>query len=157
MHLIAALFAGALFGTGLVISGMTQPGKVIGFLDFTGAWDPSLAFVMAGAICVFAPTFFFAHRRTSPLLTASFDLPTKTAITWQLIAGASIFGFGWGLSGFCPGPAIISIPTGSTSVLTVVGGMVLGTLLTWSVQTSRTVSPAEIPRALLERDRNRPM
>ena len=137
MHVISALFAGLLFGFGLAISGMTQPGKVLSFLDFTGAWDPSLAFVMGGALCVFAPAYFIVKsKREKPLFTIAFDLPTKTKITPKLVVGAAIFGAGWGLAGFCPGTAITSLPTGSTPVLTLVVGVFLGILATWGAQSA---------------------
>jgi uncharacterized membrane protein YedE/YeeE len=137
MHVISALFAGLLFGFGLAISGMTQPGKVLSFLDFTGAWDPSLAFVMGGALRVFAPAYFIVKsKREKPLFTIAFDLPTKTKITPKLVVGAAIFGAGWGLAGFCPGTAITSLPTGSTPVLTLVVGVFLGILATWGAQSA---------------------
>ncbi len=137
MHLLSALIAGTLFGLGLAISGMTQPGKVIGFLDVTGAWDPSLAFVMATALAIFGPTYFFVtRRRQKPVVAAAFDLPTKTQITPRLVAGGVVFGAGWGLAGFCPGTAVTSLPTGELSVLAMVGGVFVGILLTWGVQSA---------------------
>lgn len=137
MRSVAALFCGFLFGLGLAMSGMTQPGKVIAFLDVTGAWDPSLAFVMGGALCVFGPTYaIVTRRREAPVFMPAFDLPTKTRITPKLIAGASIFGAGWGLAGFCPGTVITSIPSGSPDVFIVVIGVFAGILGTWGAQSA---------------------
>ena len=107
-RLVAAGAAGVIFAFGLALSGMTDPGKVIGFLDVAGAWDPSLAFVMMGAI----GTHFFVARwaktAKAPVLGGEFDLPTKTEIDGRLLGGAALFGLGWGASGYCPGPAIVS-------------------------------------------------
>jgi uncharacterized membrane protein YedE/YeeE len=137
MRIVSAFFTGLLFGLGLAISGMTQPGKVVAFLDFTGAWDPSLAFVMGGALLVFAPTFFLVRkRREKPVLEREFDLPTKTQITPRLVVGAAVFGAGWGLAGFCPGTVITSLPSGGATVLTVVAGVFLGILATWGAQSA---------------------
>lgn len=97
MHIVTALFAGLFFGLGLALSGMTLPAKVLGFLDFTGNWDPSLAFVMGGALMVFGPTYFLLrNRREKPVFTNKFDVPSKTEITPRLLVGAGIFGAGWG-------------------------------------------------------------
>ncbi len=111
------LVAGTVFGAGLVISGMTLPEKVRGFLDFTGAWDPTLAFVMGSAVLVHAVAYVLAKRRRAPLFAASFQLPTRRDIDGKLLLGAAIFGIGWGLGGYCPGPALASLPTGGSSVL----------------------------------------
>jgi uncharacterized membrane protein YedE/YeeE len=126
MKHLSAFVAGALFATGLAISGMVKPAKVIGFLDFTGAWGPTLAFVMGGALLVFAPGYRWATRRARPLVTEQFDLPQQTQITGQLVAGAAIFGLGWGVSGMCPGVAIASVPLLTPSTLAVTGGIALG-------------------------------
>ena len=145
---VAALVAGLLFGLGLSISGMTLPGKVVAFLDFFGDWDPSLAFVMGGALMIFGPTYYVVRkRRNHPVLSPAFDLPTKTRITPQLVAGATIFGAGWGLGGFCPGTAITSLPTLGKAVLLLVGGVVLGILLTWGAQSALSAGAEEIPHA----------
>ncbi len=126
---IAAL-TGVLFGVGLLISGMTTPAKVTGFLDITGAWDPSLAFVMAGAIGVHAPFVWLARKRKAPLFDGVFHWPTLRTIDPPLILGAAIFGVGWGISGYCPGPALVSVGTGATPILVFVGAMLVSTLAT---------------------------
>lgn len=119
--------AGMLFGAGLVIGGMTDPAKVIGFLDLAGRWDPSLAFVMGTALCVTLPVFqLVVRRRSRPLLDARFHLPTKTDLDPQLIGGAALFGIGWGIAGLCPGPAVANLMSGSPQVLAFVGAMVAG-------------------------------
>ena len=124
MKLLTHAFAGALFALGLVLSKMTQPSKVLGFLDVFGNWDPSLGLVMVGAIAV----HFFAYRaiknRSAPVLARRFHVPTSRKIDPQLIAGAALFGVGWGLSGFCPGPALVSLVTLNSSTLIFVGSMV---------------------------------
>lgn len=127
MSLIIAAYVSALiFGLGLAISGMTLPSKVIGFLDVTGNWDPSLAFVMAGAIAVHSISFRLITKRASPILTNAFQVPTNRTIDSKLIIGSLIFGAGWGLGGFCPGPAIVVSVSGMPSVLTFVAFMVAG-------------------------------
>ena len=109
--LLGALLSGLVFGFGLVISGMTQPAKVLGFLDIFGAWDPTLAFVMGAALAVALPGFYFARRRERPLLAAQFRWPKRNEIDAPLIGGAALFGIGWGLIGLCPGPAIVNLAT----------------------------------------------
>lgn len=110
---LVPLAAGLLFAVGLAVSGMTQPAKVVGFLDVLGAWDPSLAFVMLGAVAVYLAAYrgiaLKAHR---PLFAERFSFPTRSDIDLPLLAGAAIFGVGWGLSGFCPGPALVSFGAG---------------------------------------------
>jgi uncharacterized membrane protein YedE/YeeE len=121
---LSALLSGFVFGLGLVLSGMTQPSKVIGFLDVAGAWDPSLGFVMAGAIAVYSPLYFLHQRRdgAAPLLSL---LPPHR-IDAPLIVGAAVFGVGWGLSGFCPGPAISALASATKGASVFVGSMLLG-------------------------------
>ena len=109
MTLLVYALTGLLFGSGLVISGMLDPAKVLNFLDFAGSWDPSLAFVLGGAVIVAAIGFRIAGRRTRPVLAARFHWPTRTTLDARLLIGPAIFGIGWGLSGFCPGPAVASI------------------------------------------------
>lgn len=111
-HRISEFFVGLLFGLGLIISGMTDPGKVIGFLDISGAWDPSLALVMAGAIAVGFFAFAIAKKRTVNFLGGALHLPKSNQIDKPLIVGAVLFGAGWGLAGFCPGPALVSMASG---------------------------------------------
>jgi uncharacterized membrane protein YedE/YeeE len=123
-----AFALGLVFGAGLVISGMSNPARVIGFLDITGAWDPTLAFVMAGAVSVFGVAYRLAQRRTRPLLASDFTVPDRKAIDQPLVGGAMIFGVGWGLSGFCPGPAVVSAGFGEPRVWVFVAAMVAGIL-----------------------------
>src|SRR6516225_1007403 len=113
MAALTALLAGLLFGLGLMVSGMADPQKVLGFLDLAGRWDPSLAFVMAGAIGVAVVAFAWTKRRTRSLLGLPIQWPAARTITVRLVAGSTVFGIGWGLAGFCPGPAIVSIGLGS--------------------------------------------
>lgn len=112
MALFYAWLAGLIFGIGLLISGMTNPAKVIGFLDLAGHWDPSLAFVMAGAITVAAVGFKFARTRTRSLLGLPMNLPTARHIDRRLVVGSLLFGIGWGLAGVCPGPALVLLGSG---------------------------------------------
>lgn len=109
MKLLAAFVVGLIFGVGLLISGMTQPGKVLGFLDLFGRWDPSLIFVMGAALVVAAIGFAVAGKRGASLLGDPLSLPEKTKIDPRLLAGALVFGIGWGLAGVCPGPAIVNL------------------------------------------------
>jgi len=122
----AALVAGLLFGLGLTVSQMINPAKVLGFLDLFGDWDPSLALVMATAIPTTMLGYAAAKRRRSPVCTADFNLPTRTQIDWPLIAGAVLFGVGWGLVGYCPGPAVASLGLGNPATALFVGAMLVG-------------------------------
>jgi uncharacterized membrane protein YedE/YeeE len=127
--IVTAFFVGLTFAVGLAISGMTQPSKVIGFLDFFGSWDPSLAFVMGGAIGVYLPLFHVVKKRELSLLGLRMGIPTRKDITPRLVGGSVLFGVGWGLAGFCPGPGIVSISTGSYIPLVFVVSMLAGMLL----------------------------
>ncbi len=127
--LVTSFVSGIIFALGLGISGMTRPIKVIGFLDFFGNWDPSLACVMIGAICVFFVAYRKSRKMPSPLLAATFSLPQRTDLDARLILGAAIFGAGWGLGGFCPGPAITSLASGSIPVAIFVVTMGIGVYL----------------------------
>jgi uncharacterized membrane protein YedE/YeeE len=124
----AAFFAGLVFGIGLLLSGMTDPGKVQGFLDVAGAWDPSLAFVMAGAIAVGFFAFALAKRRARAFLGGAMRLPQRRDIDARLVGGAIVFGIGWGLAGFCPGPALVSLGSGEAKAAVFVAGMLAGML-----------------------------
>jgi uncharacterized membrane protein YedE/YeeE len=117
---------GLLFGWGLMLAGMTDPGKVIGFLDLAGAWDPSLAFVMGGAIAVGFFAFALAKKRTTNLFGGALHLPTSRDIDRPLVIGALLFGAGWGMAGFCPGPGIVSMAAGEFKGLVFVAAMVAG-------------------------------
>ena len=125
---LAAGFAGALFGVGLGISGMTRPEKVVGFLDLAGAWDASLAFVMLGAIAVHLVAYRLLRRRTSPLFDTRFHHPTRNDIDRRLVLGGALFGVGWGLGGFCPGPGIVAAASGSPPAVAFVVAMTAGVL-----------------------------
>ena len=128
MPILVAFIVGTLFAAGLGISGMTQPDRVIGFLDFFGRWDGSLMFVMGGA--VITNLFFYrVVRGHAPVLGAAFRIPTSKQISPRLIIGSGMFGIGWGMAGFCPGPALVSLSNGATDVLIFVGAMVGGMYL----------------------------
>ena len=129
MWIIAPLVCGLIFGTGLLVSGMVQPTKVLGFLDIFGAWDPSLAVVMAAALAVATPGFMLAKRRAGPLLAGQYSWPGKSEIDAPLLLGAALFGIGWGLVGLCPGPALESLATLSPDVLMFVVAMTAGMIL----------------------------
>lgn len=128
MRALAAFAAGLVFGIGLILSGMTDPGKVIGFLDVAGAWDPSLAFVMGGAIMVGFFAFALAGQRARTLLGHPIYLPTRRDIDARLLAGSVAFGVGWGLAGFCPGPAIVAFGAGYDKAAVIVVAMLAGML-----------------------------
>ena len=123
---LSSLLAGLVFGMGLIVSGMANPAKVIGFLDLAGRWDPSLALVMAGAIAVGAIAFAIARTRTASLLDAPMKLPSEQRIDRRLLAGALVFGVGWGIAGFCPGPALVAIGMGSAKAVVFVVATLAG-------------------------------
>jgi uncharacterized membrane protein YedE/YeeE len=124
---LVAFGSGLVFAAGLCVSGMTHPSKVLAFLDVSGAWDPSLALVMVGAIAVAAWAFRARERRASPVLGGRFHVPPRTgAIDAKLVAGAAIFGLGWGASGLCPGPAIVSLASGQLGAVVFVCAMLVG-------------------------------
>ena len=124
-----ALVAGALFGAGLLVSGMADPAKVLGFLDLRGAWDPSLALVMAGALAVGAPGFAGASRRATSALGLAMRLPASREIDVPLVAGSIAFGVGWGLAGLCPGPSVVALATGSPKAFVFAAAMLAGMAL----------------------------
>jgi uncharacterized membrane protein YedE/YeeE len=126
MLALASLLCGLIFGFGLLISGMTQPAIVLGFLDVLGRWDPTLAFVMAGALMVSAAGFSLARRRDRPLLAATHLWPTRTDIDRPLVVGSVLFGIGWGLVGLCPGPALENLASLSPKVFVFVAAMAAG-------------------------------
>ena len=128
-RILVALLAGTLFGLGLAISGMMNPAKVVGFLDVAGNWDPTLAFVMGGALLVAVPAYRMILGRTRPGLDGEFSLPTRTELDAPLILGSALFGVGWGLVGFCPGPAVAAVVTGLPAVLGFVAAMLAGIAL----------------------------
>ena len=109
LMMITALGAGAIFGAGLALAGMLNPAKVVGFLDIFGMWDPSLGLVMVGGILVNGTGHYFVIKRTRPVFDANFDLPSSNNIDRQLLIGSAIFGIGWGLAGYCPGPVVASL------------------------------------------------
>jgi uncharacterized membrane protein YedE/YeeE len=129
LGILLAFSAGLLFALGLAAGGMTEPSKVVGFLDVTGRWDPSLAFVMLGAVSVFFVADQLARRRTAPLIGGRFHFPERRTLDLPLLVGAALFGVGWGLSGYCPGPGLTSLATGSTRPVVFVAAMALGMLL----------------------------
>jgi hypothetical protein len=131
---VSSFIVGLIFGIGLIFAGMTDPSKVIGFLDISGLWDPSLAFVMAGAILVGLVGFRFANHRTMNFLGGAIRLPTKTDIDKRLVVGSLLFGAGWGMAGFCPGPALVSLATGSSKAIIFVLSMIAGMALFESME-----------------------
>jgi uncharacterized membrane protein YedE/YeeE len=126
MFVAIAFLAGLVFGIGLLLSGMADPAKVLGFLDLAGDWDPSLALVMAGAIAVAAAGFAVARRRVKSLLGAPIQLPAKRTVDRRLIVGSTLFGAGWGLAGFCPGPALVALGMGEAKAIVFVLSMLTG-------------------------------
>lgn len=130
LDLASALASGVLFGVGLAVSGMTRPEKVIGFLDVGGAWDASLAFVMAGAIAVHFLAYRLIRGRRAPLWADKFGIPTRRDIDAKLLAGAALFGVGWGLGGYCPGPGVVSLAAGGEGAVVFVATLLLGMFLT---------------------------
>ncbi|PLC52378.1 transporter [Pollutimonas nitritireducens] len=129
MKLLTALLCGLLFGFGLILSGMSNPSKVLGFLDLAGNWDPSLAFVMGGAVLVGTLAFPFAMKRPTSILGDAMRLPTATNIDWRLVLGGLTFGVGWGLAGYCPGPALASLAQGGVKPLLFFAAMLAGMAL----------------------------
>jgi uncharacterized membrane protein YedE/YeeE len=126
LHRISEFGIGLVFGLGLIISGMTDPGKVLGFLDLAGLWDPSLAFVMGGAILVGVLAFALARKRSTSVLGGPMQLPTARHIDRRLVLGSLLFGVGWGIAGFCPGPAIVSLGAGEPKAAVFVLAMLAG-------------------------------
>jgi hypothetical protein len=145
LHL-TAFVAGLLFAVGLGVSGMTQPAKVFRFLDVTGDWDPSLALVMVGAIAVHAATMRRILGRERPLFASRFALPTRTDLEPRLVAGAAVFGVGWGIAGYCPGPAVTALGAGVTAAVVFVPAMLAGMALARSLfERPEPVAPVAPP------------
>jgi len=126
MHALSAFVTGLIFGIGLIVSGMTDPSKIIGFLNPAGLWDPSLAFVMGGAVAVGFVAFRFARRRTATLLGGAMHLPTARQVDRRLVLGSLAFGIGWSLAGYCPGPAVVSVGMGQEKAIVFVVAMLAG-------------------------------
>ena len=126
MAVFTSLLAGLVFGLGLLVSGMSNPAKVLGFLDLAGRWDPSLAFVMGGAVAVGFVAFLFASKRTVSLIGLEMKLPTARHMDRRLVVGSTIFGIGWGVAGFCPGPALVALGMGEAKAIAFVVAMLLG-------------------------------
>lgn len=137
MYILSALFAGLVFGLGLIVSGMANPAKVLGFLDLAGSWDPSLALVMAGAVGVAFVTFRLAGRRGRSLLGTPMQLPKAGRIERRLVIGSLLFGIGWGLAGFCPGPALVALGMGEVKALVFVLAMLAGMGIFHIIETRR--------------------
>ena len=129
MYVLTALLSGLVFGFGLIVSGMANPAKVLGFLDLAGAWDPSLALVMAGAILVGFFAFLVAKNRTRSFIGAEMKLPTASAIDRRLLTGSALFGAGWGVAGFCPGPGLVALGMGEPKALVFVAAMLVGMVI----------------------------
>ncbi|MFO8141487.1 MAG: YeeE/YedE family protein [Marinobacter sp.] len=137
---LASVFAGLLFGLGLIVSGMANPEKVLGFLDIAGLWDPSLAFVMGGAILVGLVAFTLIRKRTLSFLGFNMQLPTNTRIEKRLVIGSMMFGIGWGIAGFCPGPGLVALGAGEFKAVVFVGAMIAGMILFEAIERNRAVS-----------------
>lgn len=137
---VCEFLAGLLFGLGLLLSGMTDPGKVQGFLDLAGAWDPSLAFVMGGGVLVGLMAFAIAKKRDTSLLGAAFHWPHITQIDKPLVIGSLLFGVGWGLAGFCPGPALVSLAAGYDKAVVFVLAMLVGMVVCDAMQRWRAAT-----------------
>lgn len=140
MNLLASFLAGLVFGLGLIVSGMANPAKVLGFLDLAGAWDPSLVLVMAGAIAVGTIAFFIARKRVVSLLGSPMRLPTSRDIDRRLVGGSLLFGIGWGIGGFCPGPGLVALGMGEVRALVFVVAMLAGMWVWGLLETRAEVS-----------------
>jgi uncharacterized membrane protein YedE/YeeE len=138
---VIPLISGTLFGVGLAVSGMINPAKVLGFLDLIGDWDPTLAFVMGGAMAVMAPAWLIVRILRKPLAAEAFEIPTRRDIDVRLVGGAAVFGVGWGLVGLCPGPAIAALSIGGSPVLIFVAAMLAG-MMVFGLTAGRPVQPS---------------
>ena len=146
MRLLVSAIAGLIFAGGLALAGMTRPGKVVAFLDVAGDWDPSLAFVMMGAIGVHFLAYRLLPRLKEPLLGGHFSVPLRSHIDARLVGGAALFGVGWGISGYCPGPGVVTAATGSTDALLFTGAMLAGMALSLGMErvAHARLSPEEV-------------
>jgi uncharacterized protein len=142
MRLLSALLIGMIFGVGIAVSGMMNPAKVLNFFDLAGSWDPSLAFVMAGALGVTIPGYWLVFRRAGPVQAPRFQLPDTTVIDRPLVLGSATFGIGWGIAGFCPGGALPALGTGKPEVFLFVAALIGGLLL---ARVLKTRSPVRSP------------
>ena len=142
MTALAALLSGLIFGFGLILSGMANPAKVLGFLDLAGSWDPSLAFVMGGAIGVGVVAFALAKKRDRSLLGEKMNMPSSTAVDKRLVVGGMLFGVGWGLAGICPGPALVLVGAGQTKGFVFVVAMLIGMVVFEVFQRQQTSAVA---------------
>ncbi len=145
--LLSSFAVGLTFGAGLLVSGMSQPTKVVGFLDVLGGWDPSLAFVMAGAIAVHVVAYRLVARMPHPLWAAKWSIPTRRDLDVRLLAGAALFGAGWGLGGYCPGPALTGLGGGASETLLFTASMLAGMwgFTLWEAARAPTPAPAPVP------------
>lgn len=140
LFILASLAAGLVFGLGLIVSGMSDPAKVLGFLDLAGAWDPSLALVMGGAIAVGLPAFAWAARRKTSLLGTPMQLPAARQVDRRLLGGSLLFGIGWGVAGFCPGPALVAMGMGQAGAVVFVLAMLAGMALFEGLERRRSAA-----------------
>ncbi|SEL44390.1 hypothetical protein SAMN05443999_105208 [Roseovarius azorensis] len=138
MRLISAFIVGLIFGVGIAISGMINPAKVLNFFDVAGTWDPSLMFVMGGALITTFIGYRLVLRRSAPLIEERFQLPASTAINARLIGGAAVFGLGWGIAGFCPGAALPALGSGKGEVFAFIGALLAGIWVARLIQTKQT-------------------
>jgi len=145
MTVFTSLLAGLVFGLGLILSGMANPAKILGFLDLSGSWDPSLAFVMAGAIAVGLIAFAIAGKRTVSLLGADMKLPTARHIDRRLVGGSLLFGIGWGVAGFCPGPGLVALGMGEAKAAVFVAAMLAGMALFEGLERRNKSRPLRLP------------
>jgi uncharacterized membrane protein YedE/YeeE len=144
-RIASAFLAGALFGVGLGVGGLTEPARILGFLDVAGHWDPTLAFVMAGAVAVYGLAFRLIQRRRRPVLEPAFSVPPRRPVDGRLLAGAALFGLGWGAAGYCPGPALVSLATGAPPVAVFVVAMLAGIKLADAAPAPTTAGRAAAP------------
>jgi uncharacterized membrane protein YedE/YeeE len=138
---LVAISSGFTFGVGLLLSGMTDPKNILGFLDLFGDWNPRLAFVMIGAIAVHAPIVAWIRRRGAPLLPVGLSIPTRRDLDAGLIGGAALFGIGWGISGYCPGPSLVALASAQPGVVVFVAALVVGSWLERVLFSARAASP----------------